>query len=318
MDHHTAALVLSLLHEAQNAMYAGGDMGPVRVLLTPDVCWHVPGRSPIAGTYQGIEEVEGYFAARRELAARTLRLHPRELLVGDEQHIASLTDGSAVVAGLEHRWSTIGLYRLAEGRIAECWLLPLDGAAFDRAWSAPTEMLTRPGGGAPGAVLIVTGPPGVGKTSVSRELARTYERAVHLEADSFFRFIQAGYVPPWRAESHQQNAFVMRLVADAASGYAGQGYRTVVEGIFGPHWFLKPVLAHLQAAGHSTSCVILDAPLAVCQARLAGRADPELPDPAVIAQLWEGFRDREGLDCQVVDAGELDPTQIAGKITERW
>jgi ketosteroid isomerase-like protein/predicted kinase len=318
VDHQTAASLLSRLHEAQNAMYAGGDMGPVRALLTPDVRWHVPGQSAIAGSYEGVEEVVGYFAARRELAGRTLRLHPRELLVGDEQHIASLTDGSAVIAGVEHRWATIGLYRLAEERIAECWLLPLDPAAFDRAWAAPLDTSASPLGGARGAVLLLTGPPGVGKTSVSRELARSYDRAVHLEADSFFHFIQAGYVPPWRPESHDQNTFVMGLVADAASGYADQGYRTVVEGIFAPRWFLKPVLATLQAAGHSTSCVILDAPLAVCQARLVGRGDPGLPDPAVIAQLWEGFRDPAGLDCLVVDTGELDPAQVAGKIAERW
>jgi len=47
-----------------------------------------------------------------------------------------LTDGSANLGGTEHRWSTIGLYRIAGQRIAECWLLPLDPRAFDRAWSA--------------------------------------------------------------------------------------------------------------------------------------------------------------------------------------
>jgi ketosteroid isomerase-like protein len=116
-------------------MYAGGDVGPVGALLTNDVEWHVPGRNAIAGAYRGIGEVLSYFSRRRELAANTLRLHPGELLVGDGQHIASLTDGSAKIAGEEHRWSTIGLYRIREERIAGCWLLPLDQAAFDRAWS---------------------------------------------------------------------------------------------------------------------------------------------------------------------------------------
>ncbi len=75
-----------------------------------------------------------YFSRRRDLVASTLRLHPGEVLVGDE-HVAVLTDGTAVIAGTECRWSTVGLYRLDGARVAECWLLPLDPATFDAIWS---------------------------------------------------------------------------------------------------------------------------------------------------------------------------------------
>ncbi len=50
-----------------------------------------------------------------------------------------LTDGSAILDGIEHRWSTVGLYRIHRGLIAACWLLPLDQAAFDRAWSGSSS-----------------------------------------------------------------------------------------------------------------------------------------------------------------------------------
>lgn len=79
----------------------------------------------------------GYFAARRALAGGTLRLHLRELLVGDGTHLAALTDGTATLAGTEHRWSTIGLYRTETGRVAECWLPPLDPTGLDRIWTFP-------------------------------------------------------------------------------------------------------------------------------------------------------------------------------------
>ena len=117
-------------------MYAGGGSGTVRALLTEDVEGHVPGESAIAGDYRGIEEVISYFQRRRALAANTLRLHPGETLVGDS-HVAVLTDGTAVLAGLEQRWSTLGLYRLRGERIAACWLLALDLPAFNRVWKAP-------------------------------------------------------------------------------------------------------------------------------------------------------------------------------------
>jgi ketosteroid isomerase-like protein len=127
--------LLQRLHAAQGALYAGGDEAPVRVLLTDDVHWRVPGRNAIAGDYHGIEAVLAYFRRRRDLVDRTLRLHPGEVLVGDGHHIAALTDGTAVVGGVERRWSTVGLYQVRAGQVAACWLLPLDPSTFDDIWA---------------------------------------------------------------------------------------------------------------------------------------------------------------------------------------
>jgi hypothetical protein len=99
------------------------------------VTWHVPGRNAIAGTYAGRDAVMAYFARRRDLAQRTFRLHPGEVLTGEGDHVAVLTDGTAVVGGREARWSTVGLYRFDGERVAGCWLLPLDPAAFDAVWA---------------------------------------------------------------------------------------------------------------------------------------------------------------------------------------
>lgn len=65
-----------------------------------------------------------------------MRMHPRELLVGDNTHLACLTDGTATIAGVSHVWSTLGLYRVHDQRIAKCWLLPLDPPAFDQIWNS--------------------------------------------------------------------------------------------------------------------------------------------------------------------------------------
>jgi ketosteroid isomerase-like protein len=133
MDRGHALSVLQALHAAQNTMYAGGETDAMRALLTEDVEWHVPGENAIAGHYRGLVEVIDYFQRRRALASNTLRLHPGEILLGDS-HVAVLTDGTATLGGVEHRWSTVGLYRLRSERIAACWLLALNQSAFDRAW----------------------------------------------------------------------------------------------------------------------------------------------------------------------------------------
>jgi hypothetical protein len=135
LDREAAKDLLARLHEAQGAFYAGGDSAPVRELLAADVVWRVPGRSPIAGEYRGVDSVVEYFTRRRDLADRTFRMHPLDVLVGEGDHVAALTDGTAVIDGVERRWSTVGLYRIEDGLIAACWLLPLDEVAFDQIWT---------------------------------------------------------------------------------------------------------------------------------------------------------------------------------------
>jgi ketosteroid isomerase-like protein len=131
-----AERILARLHQAQAAFYAGGPREPLHDVLTEDIAWVVPGRNAIAGEYHGLDAVIDYFARRRELADHSFRMHPGDLLVGDGDHVAALTDGTATIAGVEHRWSTVGLYRLRDERVAACWLLPLDASAFDAIWSA--------------------------------------------------------------------------------------------------------------------------------------------------------------------------------------
>jgi hypothetical protein len=135
VNRDTAIGLLDQLHRAQNEFYAGGKPAALRQLLTADITWIVPGRSPIAGTYRGITEVLDYFRRRRDLAAGTFRITRRDVLAGNGNQIAALTDGTATIGGAEHRWSTVGLYDIDGHQVAACWLLPLDADAFERIWS---------------------------------------------------------------------------------------------------------------------------------------------------------------------------------------
>jgi uncharacterized protein len=135
MTRAEAIALLGRLHAAQGVLYAGGPTAPVHELLAPDIEWHVPGRNAIAGSYRGVDEVLDYFRRRRDLAGGTFRMSPGDVLTGEGDAIAALTDGTATIGGVERRWSTVGLYRVRDGRIASCHLLALDQAAFDAIWS---------------------------------------------------------------------------------------------------------------------------------------------------------------------------------------
>lgn len=134
---------IDLLHTAQKEFYAGGAADRLHSVLTHDVVWSVPGRNAIAGRYEGIENVIAYFARRRDMAARTLSMQTHDVLVGQGDFVAALTDGRATLDGVQRQWSTVGLYQLRDDRVAACWLLPLDSELFDRIWQLPTRTSIR-------------------------------------------------------------------------------------------------------------------------------------------------------------------------------
>jgi predicted kinase len=160
-------------------------------------------------------------------------------------------------------------------------------------------------------VLILSGPPGVGKTTAARLIADRSPPAVHMEADSFFHFIRAGYVEPWKPESMEQNEIVMRIVAQAAGGYASAGYMTIVEGIFIPGWFLEPVRDSLRDAGHEVAYAVLRAALPVCTARVQAREGAPPIDTAAIEQVWRSFAELGELERNVVDVEGRDAAEVA-------
>ena len=146
------------------------------------------------------------------------------------------------------------------------------------------------------SLVVITGPPGAGKTSVSRLVAARLDApACLMESDWWWTTIVSGRIPPWLPDAHAQNRAVIESFAAAASVMAKRGFATVLEGIVGP-WMLDLVLAEAEVASVQLHYVVLRPTLEVSLERALSRAGeervpghPALTDPAPIRQLWRQF-----------------------------
>lgn len=167
-------------------------------------------------------------------------------------------------------------------------------------------------------MLILSGPPGVGKTTVAGLLAQREQRSVHLEADRFFFFIKSGFVEPWDPASAEQNQMAMRTAAEAAASYARDGYFTIFEGIVIPRWTLGVVRETFDAAGVATSFAVLRAPQAHCVARVQEReGNPEAYAPGMLAGLCSEFDDLEAFERHAIDIDGMDAEEAAAAVATR-
>jgi predicted kinase len=171
---------------------------------------------------------------------------------------------------------------------------------------------------------VLTGPPGSGKSTVSRLVAERFDPAACVESDWFWTTLVRGHVLPWLPEADAQNRTVLRAFAAAAGELAGGGYTVVVDGIIGP-WYLDLVTDLLARTGAEVHYVVLRPPLDVAVARVTARVGeervpghPALVEEGPVRFMWEQFADLGRHEIHVVDNGDLDAEQTATLVWSRF
>jgi predicted kinase len=178
---------------------------------------------------------------------------------------------------------------------------------------------------APPVVLIITGPPGSGKSTTARLVAQHFDRSVCLGSDWFWTRIVQGFVPPWQPEADPQNRAVIGALAASVAVLATSGYHVVVDGIVGP-WHLELVTGPLARHGVEIHYVVLRPDLDVALARVASRGQEQVPgqlaaafiDEEPAAHMWAQFADLGELEHHVVDNTGLDAVETAALVWSRY
>lgn len=167
------------------------------------------------------------------------------------------------------------------------------------------------------SILVLTGPPGIGKTTVARLVADALPRSVHLEADTFWRFIRSGSVAPWLPEAHEQNEVVVQAVARTAAQFAAGGFDVVVDGIVGP-WFLDPFRRCAAGAEVGLHYVVLAADLDVTIGRATSRGAHGLSDEDPIRRMHAEFASAVPHEHLILDAGSRTASDVAEQVLHAW
>jgi uncharacterized protein len=119
-----------LMREAV-AAFQRGDMDALRNrYFAEDIRWHFPGRSPLAGDYEGVAQVLESFGRLFELTGGTYRVELNDVIANDE-HAIVLYTGRAERAGRQLADRTVLTARILGGKQAEVWVHPGDLYAVD-------------------------------------------------------------------------------------------------------------------------------------------------------------------------------------------
>lgn len=173
-----------------------------------------------------------------------------------------------------------------------------------------------------GTLLILTGPPGAGKTTVGAIIASDSPLSACIHSDWFWTTIVNGHIPPWERAADAQNRAVIRAAVASGVRMANAGFTVVLDGILGP-WHFEPLREELAQCTAPVNYAVLRPDSDTCLDRARGRVleSPQhqhaLTEEEPIRHMWDQFHDLGPIEDFVIDSSAIDPRATAVLVRKR-
>ena len=163
-----------------------------------------------------------------------------------------------------------------------------------------------------GELIVVTGPPGAGKSTLAPHLAERLNPSVLVPGDWFHSLWRRGAVPPWLPEAAAQNEIGAAAAARTVGTFARADCTVVYDGVVRP----TELPRWLTTAGDPvTHYVVLLPSVDVCVERVVRRSGHGFTSEEAARAMHADFA-AEGLDRYVVEDVDAPAEELAARLLE--
>jgi predicted ATPase len=166
-------------------------------------------------------------------------------------------------------------------------------------------------------VLILTGPPGAGKTTAAEALAERYDRVAVIPVDALDEFITpTGHVQPWGppAAWARQRRLDIRNACSLALNFLEARFAVIIDDTIVGADELSQYVEGMSRAGVGVHLVSLMPSLAACLARNEKRDRQQRMRPDRVEAAYRAIESAGDLGGATVDTSELSAYETADKL----
>jgi|SRR5215469_3019637 len=123
------------LVRAASAAFGRGDLGTLQdQFFDSNIKWHVAGTGPLAGDYEGADQVMAHLRMISELAGGSIQPELHDVLVSSD-HTVVLATIHAARAGKQVKLNLVHVIHATDGKATEIWTHSSDPAGAAQFWS---------------------------------------------------------------------------------------------------------------------------------------------------------------------------------------